>query len=106
MRTGGGSINDFVNAIGAQAVGIGLPEVYTAHERGSVDCAITGTGTGNNVEMVRGDQGSLQSDHQLVDGGLFRQLGVVEQARSIPPQPDRIDDEGGGGPPVEVGGRC
>jgi TRAP-type C4-dicarboxylate transport system substrate-binding protein len=47
IRTGGGSINDFVAAIGAQAVGIGFPEVYPALERGVVDCAITGTGSGN-----------------------------------------------------------
>lgn len=47
IRTGGGSINDFVAAIGGQAVGIGFPEVYAALERGVVDCAITGTGSGN-----------------------------------------------------------
>ena len=57
VRTGGGSINDFVNAVGAQAVGIGLPEVYTALERGPVDCAITGTGTGNNVKWYEVTKG-------------------------------------------------
>lgn len=57
VRTGGGSINDFVNAVGAQAVGIGLPEVYTALERGTVDCAITGTGTGNNVKWYEVTKG-------------------------------------------------
>jgi len=49
IRTGGGSINDFVSAAGAQAVGIGFPEVYAALERGVVDCAITGTGSGNGA---------------------------------------------------------
>lgn len=49
IRTGGGSINDFVTAIGGQAVGIGFPEVYGALERGVVDCAITGTGSGNGA---------------------------------------------------------
>jgi TRAP-type C4-dicarboxylate transport system substrate-binding protein len=49
IRTGGGSINDFVAAIGGQAVGIGFPEVYAALERGVVDCAITGTGSGNGA---------------------------------------------------------
>lgn len=49
IRTGGGSINDFVSAIGGQAVGIGFPEVYPALERGVVDCAITGTGSGNSA---------------------------------------------------------
>lgn len=41
VRTNGGSMNDFMNAIGAQPVGIGFPEVYGALERGVTDCAIT-----------------------------------------------------------------
>jgi TRAP-type transport system periplasmic protein len=49
IRTGGGSINDFVAAVGGQAVGIGFPEVYAALERGVADCAITGTGSGNGA---------------------------------------------------------
>ena len=32
--------------MGAQPVSIGFPEVYSALERGVVDCAITGTGSG------------------------------------------------------------
>jgi TRAP-type transport system periplasmic protein len=49
VRTGGGSINDFVQAIGAQPVAIGFPEVYAALERGVADCAITGTASGNGA---------------------------------------------------------
>ena len=49
VRTHGGSLNDFVNAIGAQPVGVGFPEVYGALERGVVDCAITGTASGNGA---------------------------------------------------------
>ena len=49
MRTAGGSQNDFIQAIGAQPVAIGFPEVYSALERGVVDCAITGTATGNGA---------------------------------------------------------
>jgi TRAP-type C4-dicarboxylate transport system substrate-binding protein len=49
IRTGGGSTNDFVAAVGGTAVGIGFPEVYGALERGVVDCAITGTGSGNGA---------------------------------------------------------
>ena len=49
VRSGGGSLNDFLSAIGAQPVGIGFPEVYTALERGVVDCAITGTSSGNGA---------------------------------------------------------
>jgi TRAP-type C4-dicarboxylate transport system substrate-binding protein len=49
IRTGGGSSNDFVTRIGGQPTGIGFPEVYSALERGVVDCAITGTGSGNSA---------------------------------------------------------
>ncbi len=49
VRTPGGSQNDFIQAIGAQPVAIGFPEVYGALERGVVDCAVTGTATGNGA---------------------------------------------------------
>ncbi len=49
VRTPGGSQNDFMQAIGAQPVAIGFPEVYGALERGVVDCAVTGTATGNGA---------------------------------------------------------
>jgi TRAP-type transport system periplasmic protein len=47
VRTFGASLNDFVSAVGGQAVSIGFPEVYSALERGVADCAVTGTGSGN-----------------------------------------------------------
>jgi TRAP-type C4-dicarboxylate transport system substrate-binding protein len=50
VRTNGPSVADFVQAYGAQAAAIAFPEVYSALERGTVDCAITGTGTGNGVK--------------------------------------------------------
>jgi TRAP-type C4-dicarboxylate transport system substrate-binding protein len=46
IRTFGNSLVDLVNALGAQPVSIGFPEVYSALERGVVDCAVTGTGSG------------------------------------------------------------
>ncbi|WP_149538090.1 TRAP transporter substrate-binding protein [Siccirubricoccus phaeus] len=46
VRTFGNSLVDFFTALGAQPVSIGFPEVYSALERGVVDCAITGTGSG------------------------------------------------------------
>lgn len=49
VRTAGGSSNDFIQAVGGQPVAIGFPEVYSALERGVVDCAITGTATGNGA---------------------------------------------------------
>jgi TRAP-type C4-dicarboxylate transport system substrate-binding protein len=49
IRTFGPALVDMVNALGAQPVSIGFPEVYSALERGVVDCAITGTGSGASV---------------------------------------------------------
>ncbi len=46
IRTFGNSLVDFFTAIGAQPTSIGFPEVYSALERGVVDCAITGSGSG------------------------------------------------------------
>jgi TRAP-type C4-dicarboxylate transport system substrate-binding protein len=43
-----GAQSDFVNALGWQPVGIAFGEVYSALERGVVDCAVTGTGTANS----------------------------------------------------------
>lgn len=56
IRTGGGSSNDFVTAIGGQPTGIGFPEVYAALERGVVDCAITGTSSGNGARWYEVSQ--------------------------------------------------
>jgi TRAP-type C4-dicarboxylate transport system substrate-binding protein len=49
IRTSGGSANDFVTSIGGQPTAVGFPEVYAALERGVVDCAITGTASGNGA---------------------------------------------------------
>ncbi len=46
IRTFGNSLVDYYTALGAQPTSIGFPEVYSALERGVVDCAITGTGSG------------------------------------------------------------
>jgi TRAP-type C4-dicarboxylate transport system substrate-binding protein len=46
IRTFGNSLVDLVGAMGAQPVSIGFPEVYSALERGVVDCGITGSGSG------------------------------------------------------------
>lgn len=46
IRTFGNSLVDLMTALGAQPVSIGFPEVYSALERGVVDCAVTGTGSG------------------------------------------------------------
>jgi TRAP-type C4-dicarboxylate transport system substrate-binding protein len=50
VRSFGGSLNDLISALGAQPVGLPFGEVYGALERGVVDCAITGTGSGNSAK--------------------------------------------------------
>jgi len=50
VRTNGPALGDLMNAFGAQPTAIAFGEVYTALERGTVDCAITGTGSGNGVK--------------------------------------------------------
>ena len=47
VRTFGPSLNDLMTAVGAAPVSLAYAETYTALERGVVDCAITGTGSGN-----------------------------------------------------------
>ena len=50
VRTNGPSAADLVKALGGQPVSIAFGEVYTALERGTVDCGITGAGSGNGVK--------------------------------------------------------
>lgn len=50
VRTNGPSAADLLSALGAQPATIVFGEVYTALERGTVDCAITGTGSGNGTK--------------------------------------------------------
>jgi TRAP-type C4-dicarboxylate transport system substrate-binding protein len=57
IRTFGGSSNDLIAAVGGQPVGLGFPEVYGALERGVVDCAITGTSSGNGARWYEVSRG-------------------------------------------------
>ncbi|QEI08031.1 TRAP transporter substrate-binding protein [Pigmentiphaga aceris] len=50
VRVFGPSASDFFKAIGAQPVSLAFGEVYTALERGTVDCGLTGSGSGNSVK--------------------------------------------------------
>jgi TRAP-type C4-dicarboxylate transport system substrate-binding protein len=50
VRTNGPSASDLVSYLGGQPAAIAFGEVYTALERGTVECAITGTGSGNGVK--------------------------------------------------------
>jgi TRAP-type C4-dicarboxylate transport system substrate-binding protein len=47
VRTFGATLNDLMTAVGATPVSLAYAETYVALERGVVDCAITGTGSGN-----------------------------------------------------------
>lgn len=50
VRTNGPSSADLIKALGGQPVSLAFGEVYTALERGTVDCGITGAGSGNGVK--------------------------------------------------------
>ncbi|MGJ7579946.1 TRAP transporter substrate-binding protein [Variovorax sp. RHLX14] len=50
VRTNGPSSADLMKGLGAQPVSLAFGEVYTALERGTVDCGITGAGSGNGVK--------------------------------------------------------
>ena len=50
IRINGPSAGDLVGALGGQPTAIAFGEVYSALERGTVDCAITGTGSGNGTK--------------------------------------------------------
>lgn len=52
VRTNGPSAADLVKALGGQPVSLAFGEVYTALERGTVDCGITGAGSGNGVKWT------------------------------------------------------
>lgn len=47
VRTFGATLNDLMSAVGATPVSLAYAETYVALERGVVDCAITGSGSGN-----------------------------------------------------------
>jgi TRAP-type C4-dicarboxylate transport system substrate-binding protein len=50
IRVNGPSPGDLMNALGAQPTALAFGEVYSALERGTVDCGVTGTGSGNGVK--------------------------------------------------------
>ncbi len=50
VRTNGPSASDLIKSYGGQPVSLAFGEVYTALERGTVDCGITGSGSGNGVK--------------------------------------------------------
>jgi len=51
IRTFGPALPDLVRALGAQSVTVAFPELYTATERGVIDCLITGTASGNQLKL-------------------------------------------------------
>lgn len=50
VRTFSTALADFFDGLGAQGVALNVTEVYPALERGTVDCAITGTSGGYNAK--------------------------------------------------------
>jgi TRAP-type transport system periplasmic protein len=52
IRTPGPSAADLVKSLGGQPVSLAFGEVYTALERGALDCALTGSGSANSVKFT------------------------------------------------------
>lgn len=50
VRTSGPSAADLMKSLGAQPVSLAIGEAYSALERGTVDCGITGAGSGNGLK--------------------------------------------------------
>ena len=74
VRTNGPSASDLVKASSAASRRrIAFGEVYTALERGTVDCAITGTGSGNGVKWHEVTT-HLYTLPRVVDSGYFVNL--------------------------------
>lgn len=52
VRAAGPSLGDLIKAFNGQPVSVNFGEVYTALERGTIDCAVTGTGGGNSAKWT------------------------------------------------------
>jgi TRAP-type transport system periplasmic protein len=52
VRAAGPSLGDLVKSFNGQPVSVNFGEVYTALERGTIDCAVTGTGGGNSAKWT------------------------------------------------------
>lgn len=52
IRTNGPSTSDLLKGIGAQPVSIAFGEVYTALERGTLDCAVSGASAGSSANWA------------------------------------------------------
>lgn len=50
VRVSGAAMGEMIESFGGQAVSLAGSETYSALERSTVDCAITGTGTGNALK--------------------------------------------------------
>jgi len=51
IRTFGPALPELMRALGAQSVTVAFPELYTATERGVIDCLITGTAGANQIKI-------------------------------------------------------
>jgi TRAP-type C4-dicarboxylate transport system substrate-binding protein len=52
VRAAGPSLGDLIKSFNGQPVSVNFGEVYTALERGTIDCAVTGTGGGNSAKWT------------------------------------------------------
>jgi TRAP-type C4-dicarboxylate transport system substrate-binding protein len=74
VRVNGPSPGDLMNALGAQPTALAFGEVYSALERGTVDCGVTGTGSGNGVKWYEVTSHIYNLSISWSTGGYFVNL--------------------------------
>lgn len=75
VRAAGPSLGDLVKAFGGQPVSVNFGEVYTALERGTIDCAVTGTGGGNSAKWTEVTTHLVNYPMQWAVAGYYVNLG-------------------------------
>jgi TRAP-type C4-dicarboxylate transport system substrate-binding protein len=75
VRAAGPSLGDLVKAFNGQPVSVNFGEVYTALERGTIDCAVTGTGGGNSAKWTEVTTHLVNYPMQWAVAGYYVNLG-------------------------------
>ncbi len=75
VRAAGPSLGDLVKSFNGQPVSVNFGEVYTALERGTIDCAVTGTGGGNSAKWTEVTTHLVNYPMQWAVAGYYVNLG-------------------------------
>lgn len=75
VRTAGPSLGDLIKSLNGQPVSLNFGEVYTALERGTVDCAVTGSSGGNAAKWTEVTTHIVSYPLQWAVSGYYVNLG-------------------------------